>query len=101
MSNEESDAFWNESVEARRMQNQALGKRGYSTEDRKRVARTGNGGSGFLSSLMGFLNLGKLFGTQRDRTFDAAPNVRPRMNRPKPRSLFQRLFGTSRRAGRA
>jgi len=98
LSNEESDEFWEESVQARRKQNQRLGKRGYSTEDRKRVARTGNGGSGFMNSLIGALGLGKLFGTSRDRTFDAAPNVRPRT---KPRSWFQRLFGTSRRVGRA
>jgi hypothetical protein len=98
LSNEDSDEFWEKSVQARRKQNGALGKRGYSTEDRKRVARTGNGGSGFMNSLIGALGLGKLFGTSRDRTFDAAPNVRPRT---KPRSWFQRLFGTSRRMGRA
>jgi len=71
----------------------------YSTEGRKRIARTANGSSGFFSSLMGAFGLDRLFGRARDRTFDAVPSRERRTKPAKPKSWFQRLFGTGRGSG--
>jgi hypothetical protein len=100
-SEEEKEAFYEEGVATRKMQNAALGKRGYSPEQRKGVVRTAAGGSGFLNSFINALGLGRIFGSQRDRTFDAAPNARPRNPRGQSRGWFQRLFGTGRRQARS
>jgi hypothetical protein len=99
MPEDEGTDFDSQALEARETQNRALGVRGYSTEGRKRIARTANGSSGFFSSLMGAFGLDRLFGRARDRTFDAVPSRERRTKPAKPKNWFQRLFGTGRGSG--
>lgn len=101
----EADDFDAETLRTRRVQNRALGVRGYEPEDRGRVAARANAsraGSkpGFFSRMIDAMGLGRLFGSARtdDRTFDAVP--RRAAQRVRPNGWFQRLFGTGRRPGR-
>jgi len=96
---DEMDELLASDKSARKMQNAALGVKGYRPEDRKQIvdrAKVRRGKPGFFSSLMGSFGLDRLFGSRptQDRTFDAVPRSRGRGG------WFQRLFGTSGRAGR-